>query len=83
MSGVLAGADLSPYEAALQFIKVSDSVRLLQHAGRQVPWSLQNDVIECRYRLDRALGKGRRTWTDAEWDVLVRLRLTGQRRLAA
>ena len=74
----LTSADLPPYEAALQFIKVSDLIRIFQQTGQDVPWSMQNDAVECRYRLDRALGKTRRVWTDAEWDVVVRLRLMGK-----
>lgn len=79
----MVSADLSPYEASLQFIKVSNLVRLYQSVGWQVPDSLLWDVVECRYRLDRALSVPHPPLTDAEWDVLVRLRLTGEEKRAA
>lgn len=70
-----ASADMSSYETARHFMKLSDSIRLHQAAGVEVPPSLALDTIECRYRLDRLLGDRPRTWTDEEWDTLVRLRL--------
>jgi hypothetical protein len=69
--------DLEVYESANQFIKLTNLVRLYQKIGWEVPDSLQWDIIDCRYRLDRVLLPGkRRVWSDIEWDNLVRLRLT-------
>jgi hypothetical protein len=78
MMPALASADLPAYEAAQQFIKVSNLLRLYQQLGWDVPWSLQQDLMECRYRLDRVLRRVSRPRSDAEWDVVVRTRLTGK-----
>ena len=50
-----ASVDTSAYDAARQFIHVTDTIRLMQRMGQEIPWSMAMDAIDCRYRMDRAL----------------------------
>jgi hypothetical protein len=76
----------SAYEVAVDFIRLTDIVRLRQKVGLaladQAGWepaaSTLQELVDCRYHLDRVLSHGQNwaAWTDEAWTGLVRARLT-------
>lgn len=80
----MKSATVDAYRSACDFIVVGDVMRTLWDAGMQVPEAMYWELREARYHLDRALRlRDRELLTDAEWDVLVRMRLTNRERLNA
>lgn len=69
----------SAYEVALEFIRLCDVTRTWHRAGIEPTLPLTHELNEARYHLDTLLGSDHwGSWTNAQWDDIVRKRLTAQ-----
>lgn len=73
----------SAYEVAVEFIRLGDIHRTFERAhaqgwdGAESERAMSLEMVECRYRLDKLLGTyDWKRWTNAEWNALVKKRLT-------